>query len=75
MRRKSTTFIYPSDYISDLPPTLSTFDLLKIPVPPSAVVKDLSSAIILQIGLPDIMTSRSKEFKKITRQVTFLTLL
>jgi hypothetical protein len=40
---KSTTFIYPSDYISDLPSTLNTFELLKIPVPPSAVVKGLTS--------------------------------
>jgi hypothetical protein len=31
LQRKSTTFIYPSDYISNLPPTLSTFELLKFP--------------------------------------------
>ncbi|KAF7341468.1 Ribonucleotide-diphosphate reductase [Mycena venus] len=37
LQHKSTTFIYPSNCISDLPPTLSIFELLKIPVPHSAI--------------------------------------
>jgi len=59
LQRKSTTFIYPSDYISDLPPTLSTFELLKIPVPPSAVVKDLASTIINDPGIQSIVLAHS----------------
>ncbi|KAJ7838918.1 hypothetical protein B0H14DRAFT_2588249 [Mycena olivaceomarginata] len=38
-QRKSSTFTDPSDYLSDRPPTLTTFNVLEIPVPH---VKDAS---------------------------------
>ncbi|KAK6974495.1 hypothetical protein R3P38DRAFT_3378568 [Favolaschia claudopus] len=46
-QRKSTAFADPSDYLSDLPPTVTVFDVKDIPVPPSVAVKAFGRAILL----------------------------
>ncbi|KAJ7798457.1 hypothetical protein B0H14DRAFT_3492517 [Mycena olivaceomarginata] len=58
-QRKSTAFIDPSDYLSDLPPTLTTFNLREIPVPPAVVVKALSRAIISDPATKSILLVHS----------------
>ncbi|KAJ7831710.1 hypothetical protein B0H14DRAFT_3713219 [Mycena olivaceomarginata] len=45
-QHKSIMFVDPSDYLSDLPLTLTTFNVRDIPMPPMVVVKALSGAII-----------------------------
>ncbi|KAJ6523795.1 hypothetical protein DFH09DRAFT_1096515 [Mycena vulgaris] len=37
--RKSTVYSDPTDYLAELPPTLTTFNMMEIVVPPSVVVK------------------------------------
>ncbi|KAJ7240084.1 hypothetical protein C8J57DRAFT_1527817 [Mycena rebaudengoi] len=44
---KSTVFADPTEYLSDLPPTITTFSVMEIMAPPSVVVKALGRAIIL----------------------------
>ncbi|KAJ6550805.1 hypothetical protein DFH09DRAFT_1281202 [Mycena vulgaris] len=45
-QRKSTVFTDPTDYLSGLPPTITTFNVTEIVVPPSVVVKALGRAIL-----------------------------
>ncbi|KAJ7887837.1 hypothetical protein B0H14DRAFT_2562608 [Mycena olivaceomarginata] len=45
-QHKSTTFVDPSDYLSNLCPTVATFDALEIPLPPAFAVKALGQAIL-----------------------------
>ncbi|KAJ7281325.1 hypothetical protein C8J57DRAFT_1219220 [Mycena rebaudengoi] len=45
LQRKSTVFANPTDYLSEFSPTVTTFDVMEIPVLPSAVVKDLSGSL------------------------------
>ncbi|KAJ7848723.1 hypothetical protein B0H14DRAFT_3452934 [Mycena olivaceomarginata] len=54
-QRKSTVFADPTEYLSDLRPTITTFNVLEIPVPPLVVVKALGRAILLD---PEITSIR-----------------
>jgi hypothetical protein len=45
-QRKSTVFTDPTDYLCDLRPSITAFDVLEIPVPPSFVVKALGRPIL-----------------------------
>ncbi|KAJ7850518.1 hypothetical protein B0H14DRAFT_3664810 [Mycena olivaceomarginata] len=58
-QRKSTVFVDHSDYLSDLPPTLTTFNVRDIPVPPAVVVKALSGAIISE---PETKSKTARAF-------------
>ncbi|KAJ7883901.1 hypothetical protein B0H14DRAFT_2701270 [Mycena olivaceomarginata] len=53
-QHKSTVFADPTDYLLDLGPTITTFDVLEIPVPPSVVVKALGRAILLDPEIKSI---------------------
>ncbi|KAJ7805971.1 hypothetical protein B0H14DRAFT_3882544 [Mycena olivaceomarginata] len=54
-QHESTVFADPTEYLSDLHPTITTFNVLEIPVPPSVVVKALGCAILLD---PEITSIR-----------------
>ncbi|KAJ6488353.1 hypothetical protein DFH09DRAFT_1105703 [Mycena vulgaris] len=43
-QRKSTVYSNPINYLAELPPTLTTFNVMEIVVPPSVVVKALGRA-------------------------------
>ncbi|KAJ7683823.1 hypothetical protein B0H14DRAFT_3058473 [Mycena olivaceomarginata] len=53
-QHKSTVFADPTDYLLDLGPTITTFDVLEIPVPPSVVFKALGRAILLDPEIKSI---------------------
>jgi hypothetical protein len=46
-QRKSTVFADPTDYLSELPPTITTFNVREILIPPSVVVKALGCTTLL----------------------------
>ncbi|KAK7014604.1 hypothetical protein R3P38DRAFT_3205506 [Favolaschia claudopus] len=46
-QRKSTVYPDPADYLSELPPTVETFKITEMVVPPSIVVKNLGRAILM----------------------------
>ncbi|KAK6995646.1 hypothetical protein R3P38DRAFT_2796698 [Favolaschia claudopus] len=50
-QRKSTIFLDPSDYLSEDFPTVDTFHVAEIAIPPSNVVKALGRAIQGGIGI------------------------
>ncbi|KAJ7815543.1 hypothetical protein B0H13DRAFT_2381016 [Mycena leptocephala] len=56
---KSTVFADPTDYLSDLSPMISSFQVMEIPVPPSAVVKALGRAILLDPEVKSIVLVHS----------------
>ncbi|KAJ7250238.1 hypothetical protein C8J57DRAFT_1521255 [Mycena rebaudengoi] len=58
-QRKSTVFVNCTDYLSDLSPTITTFNVMEIPVPPLAVVKDLGRAILLDSDFQSIVLVHS----------------
>ncbi|KAJ6573705.1 hypothetical protein B0H10DRAFT_2236933 [Mycena sp. CBHHK59/15] len=45
-QRKSTVFTDPAEYVSELHPTVVTFNVAEIPVPPSIIVKALGREIL-----------------------------
>ncbi|KAJ6555044.1 hypothetical protein DFH09DRAFT_1280668 [Mycena vulgaris] len=54
-QRKSTVYSDPTDYLAELPPTLTTFNVTEIVVPPSVVVKALGRAILLDPEMKSIV--------------------
>ncbi|KAJ7843603.1 hypothetical protein B0H14DRAFT_3688863 [Mycena olivaceomarginata] len=58
-QRKSSTFADPSDYLSEVSPTVVTFNVLEIPVPPAAVVKALGRAILSDPDMKSIVLVHS----------------
>ncbi|KAJ7150102.1 hypothetical protein C8R43DRAFT_887447, partial [Mycena crocata] len=51
--------MHPTEYLSDLLPTISTFTVRDIPVPPSVVVKALGRAILLDPEIKSIVLVHS----------------
>ncbi|KAJ7256741.1 hypothetical protein C8J57DRAFT_1721454, partial [Mycena rebaudengoi] len=45
--RRCSLYADASDYLSDQPPTVTSFDVMEIMVPPSVVVKALGRSILL----------------------------
>jgi hypothetical protein len=58
-QHKSTVFVDPTDYLSDLSPTISSFQVMEIPVLPSAVIKALGRAILLDPEVKSIVLVHS----------------
>ncbi|KAJ7236695.1 hypothetical protein C8J57DRAFT_1529990 [Mycena rebaudengoi] len=58
-QRKSTVFADPTEYLSDLPPTITTFSVMEIMALPSVVVKALGRAIILDLEAQSIVLVHS----------------
>jgi hypothetical protein len=58
-QRKSTVFVDPTDYLSELSPTITTFNVMEIAVPPSVVVKALGRVILLDPEIKSIMLPHS----------------
>jgi hypothetical protein len=58
-QHKSTVFADPTDYLSELPPTITTFNVREIPIPPSVVVKALGRAILLDPEFKSIVLVHS----------------
>jgi hypothetical protein len=59
LQRKSSVFVDPSNYLCDLSPTITIFNLTEILVPPSVVVKALGRAILLDPEVKSIMLVHS----------------
>ncbi|KAK6969426.1 hypothetical protein R3P38DRAFT_3145199 [Favolaschia claudopus] len=53
--RASTVFPDASDYLSEDVPTIGTFDVAEIVIPPSIVVKDLGRAILQDLEMKSIV--------------------
>ncbi|KAJ6484281.1 hypothetical protein DFH09DRAFT_1106599 [Mycena vulgaris] len=53
-QRASSIYTHPTDYLSELAPTITTFNAAEIVVPPSHVVKALGRAILLDPELQSI---------------------
>ncbi|KAJ7878340.1 hypothetical protein B0H14DRAFT_2567303 [Mycena olivaceomarginata] len=49
----------PSDYFSDLPPTITTFNVEEIPTPPSIVVKALGRSYLCDPNIKSIVLVHS----------------
>ncbi|KAJ7752973.1 hypothetical protein B0H16DRAFT_1418844 [Mycena metata] len=58
-QRTSSIFTHPTDYLSELAPTITTFNVTEIVVPPSHVVKALGRAILLDPELQSIVLVHS----------------
>ncbi|KAK7059424.1 hypothetical protein R3P38DRAFT_2758863 [Favolaschia claudopus] len=57
--RKSTLYPDPADYLSELPPTVETFKITEMVVPPSIVVKNLGRAILMDSEMKSIVMVHS----------------
>ncbi|KAK7000953.1 hypothetical protein R3P38DRAFT_3218192 [Favolaschia claudopus] len=58
-QRKSTVYPDPADYLSELPPTVETFKITEMVVPPSIVVKNLGRAILMDREMKSIVMVHS----------------
>jgi hypothetical protein len=58
-QRTSSIFMHPTDYLSELAPTITTFNATEIVAPPSHVVKALGRAILLDPELQSIVLVHS----------------
>ncbi|KAJ7704920.1 hypothetical protein B0H17DRAFT_1126543 [Mycena rosella] len=58
-QRKSTVFTDPTEYVSELHPTVVTFNVAEIPVPPSIIVKALGREILADPEAKSIMLVHS----------------
>ncbi|KAJ7864086.1 hypothetical protein B0H14DRAFT_3605343 [Mycena olivaceomarginata] len=58
-QHKSTVYMDPSDYFSDLPPTITTFNVEEIPTPPSIVVKALGRSYLCDLKIKSIVLVHS----------------
>ncbi|KAJ7810585.1 hypothetical protein B0H14DRAFT_2607180 [Mycena olivaceomarginata] len=58
-QRTSSIFTHPTNYLSELAPTITTFNATEIVVPPSHVVKALGRAILLDPELQSIVLVHS----------------
>ncbi|KAJ7668831.1 hypothetical protein B0H17DRAFT_1248122 [Mycena rosella] len=58
-QRKSTVFTDPTKYVSELHPTVVTFNVAEIPVPPSIIFKALGQEILADLEAEFIMLVHS----------------
>jgi hypothetical protein len=58
-QHKSTVFMDPTDYLSELPPTITTFNIREIPISPLVVIKALGRVILLNPKVKSIVLMHS----------------
>ncbi|KAJ7860653.1 hypothetical protein B0H13DRAFT_2355510 [Mycena leptocephala] len=59
LQRQSNVFGHSTDSTSHLPPTITAFDVMDIPVPPADIVKELGRMILLDPGIRSIVLVHS----------------